>query len=684
MATSIDGHLLKTVSTPLNRLITEGYVPDGNNEWNLVNVGFLQLVLTALQAGVDLDFAEVFDTMGVKLVRQNVALTGLNALPDLPTYTLKNKERLLLIAQTNATQNGFYEWQTGGALIRLYDWRDVIAGNGIAIAANNIAVRLLANSLAVNRDDNFLQFDSQGRLYARIAANATGLKLNANRELYIDGAELGGAGGGASLLDVPHPDIHGASGDDVLIPSDNAVFQIVGGNFRRDATVLCEGFTILEFFDRRSNLITMNVEATNLIGIHDVLVKHLTLDSENSGKHKFTVLGAAVIDTVSPNAKRGFTTQLTVTGEGFALLSQFAANNAGITISLLSVTDRFLVVIEVTVANSVLSGAYNLLCTNQMAGNVFTSGTSGNGKLIIFGSPFITNALGINTWNGFVEFPLGAIGAELRVNGTDLTDTISLLDANTGLTNGFTVNSVAGSGTQKVVNFDTSTDKNLIGLRNVFCEDLGTGENSGSSGNGKIALNFPFSNPRRAASWRAYGGAMLADWQFVGNTIEKTGGSGVCYLEMADIFLNPSYLTNQFGLHAADFITFFVANLFSNVVGDIYFILADRGTNVDIADFNTFPLAVKFSFDAANNCLIDYRSGNTNGGLQLSYDYRFRLQSATGASVTDTFFELGLGGAMPNSYRTFSAGSHQPKTVHIAMTDNFKLNDLYLMGRVGD
>jgi hypothetical protein len=693
MATSIDGHLLKTVSTPLNRLITEGYNPDGNREWDLVNVGFLQLVLTALQAGVDLDFVEVFDTMGVKLVRQNVALTGLNALPDLPNYMLKNKERVLLIAQTNANQNGFYEWQSGGTLVRLFDWRDVVAGNGIAINANNLALKLWANAL------NLLQFNSNGELSLQISPNShPALQKEAGTGfLLLDPLALGGGGGGGgSIIDIPNPDVDEVkrgNGLAVFLPNEVDVLDVFGGCFRSANPTRAEIDCAAGSFNYnlgnsyKHNRLKCTFTSGNAVGSHLLRVRNSSQISNfyHDAQHAITILGAAIINTVQRSARRGQTTEIIVYGAGFAFLSVFSANHPNITIAFDTWLNSGIVIIQVTVANNVLSGAYNLLCTNAFAGlGSFTSGTSGDNKLIVFGSPLITNALGVNSWGGFVEFPLGAVGAELRVNGTDLTDTISLLNSNTGVPDGFTVNSVAGSGTQKVVNFDTTTDKTLIGLRNVFCEDLVTGENSDISGDGLIALNFPFSAGRRAGSWRAYGGADLSDWDFVGNSIEKTGGSGVCYLEMADIFLNPSYVTNQFGLHAADFITFFVANLFSNVVGDVYFILADRGVDVDIADFNSFAVAVKFSFDASNNCLIDYRSFTTNGGVQGSYNYQFRLQSALGLTYTDTYFELASGGATPNSYRAFNAGSHQPQTVHIAMTDNFKINDVYLQGRVGD
>jgi hypothetical protein len=688
MATSTDGHLLKTVSTPLNRLITEGYVPDENNQWDLVNVGFLLGKLSVLQGGVDADLLALFtmlsDAMGVKMVFQNVALTGLSTLPDLPTYALKNRERVLLIAQTDSTQNGFYEWQTGGTLVRLYDWRDIVAGNGIAINGKNIAVKLLEYLLVPDRTDNFLQVDVNGKLFARIANDAVGLKLNANKELYIDGAELGGGGGGVSSLDVPHPDIHGVSGDDVLTPSDIAVFQINGGNFRRDASVLCDGFTIVDFFDRRSNLISMNVQATNLIGIHDVLVKHLTLDSEDSGKHKFTVLGAAIIDTVSPKAKRGFTTVLTVTGEGFALLSIFAANNVGITINLLNVANRFLVTVEVTVANGVNSGLYNLVCTNAQGIFSFTSGTSGNNKLEIFGDPFVSPRPTI-IYN-IEDLELGKV-KYVDILGYDLTDEITINPS------GINIFSVSGSSTSKTLFTVSDTNIADIGIKNVFVNDSINGGDSGTTGDGLLALNYAYEPAviRVPAVFRAYGGASIGDWLITVNsgsvTIERTGGSGMAYLEATDLFFVASLLRPFTLGHGASYLNFTI----ETALGDFP---ANDGTN------GVFVCIAPIGIDITNPQILSqvdcfWRISTGNVGV-------YRMSYATGDFTENTNandLSIFMQGESFNNRTAFTAlqnnsllgfaqlfktyTSHANKAVHIAMSGNFKLN-FHIKGWIGE
>ncbi len=687
MATSIDGELLKKVSTPLNRLITVGYNPDGGNQWDLVNVGFLQLALAALQAGVDLDFVQVFDTIGVKLVRQNVGLTGLVVLPDLPNYTLKNKERLLLIGQTTATENGFYEWQTGGSLVRLYDWRDVVAGDGIEINANNIALKLWANSL------NLLQFNGNGELFLRISPNShPALKKEAGTGfLLLDPLALGGGGGGGSITDVANPDVDEVKRGNLLaVFAANEVSELnVLGAIFRTATpdpvlIVCDAIAnVLSYDIRKHNRINATVEIGNLIGSHLLRVRNNSQYSNfyNDENHAITILGAARIDTVSPRVRRGQTTTILVDGDGFAFLSTFVVptNANTITFSNFVFINRTQISLDVEVQYAVLSGAYNLMCFNSYAPapwlGSFSSGTSGNGKLIVFGSPFITSA----SRNAGLEIEVGTVGGQLTVNGTDLTDDILFLP------DGFTINSVSGTSTQKVVNFDSAADVNLRGLKNIYCIDNSTGEDSGTSGDGLIALNFPNSATiRRAGSWRAYGGATLADWQFVGNSIEKIGGSGACYLEMQDIYLNPSYLTNLFGYVFDDFMTFFLQA--SSLMGDVLIMLHDRGANASIADFYNGVVAcgAYVSFNGAGTANVNYRSGNFNTNFGVNIDYRFRIRN-NGAFPNSVyaFFETAFGWVTPNGLGSFGVSTHQPKTIHICMTNNFKLNDVYLLGRVG-
>ncbi len=68
----------------------------------------------------------------------------------------------------------------------------------------------------------------------------------------------------------------------------------------------------------------------------------------------------------------------------------------------------------------------------------------------------------------------------------------------------------------------------------------------------------------------------------------------------------------------------------------------------------------------------------------MDLDYRFRIRN-NGAFPNSvyTFFETAFGGLTPNSTGNFAVATHQPKTIHICMTNNFKLNDVYLLGRVG-
>ncbi len=687
MATSTDGHILKIESTPLNRLITEGYLPDENNQWDLVNVGFLLGKLSVLQGGVDADLLALFtmlsDAMGVKMIFQNVALTGLSTLPDLPTYTLKNRERVLLIAQTNPTENGFYEWQTGGTLVRIWDWRDVINGNGLTINANNLSIKLLEYLLVPARNDNFLQFDVNGKLFARIAPDAVGLKLNANRELYIDGAELGGGGGGVSALDVPHPDISEVEGATIMLVGEVAVFIVNGGNFRRDATMLCNGFVVNNYQNRTYRKIVASVTATNLIGIHDVLVKHLTLDSENTGRQTFTVLGAAVIDTVSPRAKRNATTQIAVTGEGFAVLSQFAANNGGITFSALNVIDRFSVLINVAVTNAVNSGNYNLICTNSFGANTFTSGTSGNGKLEIFGDPNISSV-----WRNFgsqllAEIFLGET-VSIDARGFDLTNEASINPI------GIIVNSISGTTTQKNISVTGSSNKADIGVKNLVITDTPNSSNSGTSGNGKIALNHFYSSTvfRKPTTFRAFGGAILSDWVITQNTnditIERIGGSGMAFLEITDLFLVASLLDFSLGWLSTrvDFVVETLSTALDNVHG-CYVCVAPIGSNLTSPIFDTDYWANICQSNQAPNFYAISNIGNSSQNATGLPNAEIDI-SRNGVVGQNTRFIItnnvnSLSGNIFNTNYT----SHANKAVFVAMAANYRIR-LSLKGWIGE
>ena len=646
--------------------------------WELVNFAsfnFLQDENTALI------ISQLLNAMGVKIISSNVALTSLNTFPNYVGYIPQNRERLLLISQTNPLQNGFYEWQTGGTLIRLYDWRDIIVGNGLSINANNIAVKLLEYLLVPARNDNFLQFDVHGKLFARIASDAVGLKLNANREIYIDTSELGGGGGGVSTLDVPHPDIDSVTGATVLLVGTSGTINVNGGNFRRDNTLICDGFTVTSYVNRKHNINSALVQATNLVGIHNILSKHLTLDSENTGDRTFTVLGAAVIDTVTPRAKRNTTTQLTVTGEGFALLSQFASNDVGIAIVLNNVTNRFLVNIGVTVDNAVNSGLYNLVCTNSFGANTFTSGTSGNNKLEIFGDPNITAV-----WRDFnnqllAEILLGET-VTIDARGFDLTNEASINPS------GITVNSISGTITQKNISVTGSSNKADIGVKNLVIIDTPNSSDSGTSGNGKVALNYAYSNTvfRKPTTFRAFGGAVLSDWVITQNTdditIERIGGSGVAYLEITDLFLVASLLEFSLGGQLT-FINFVVETLPNDldINSGISICIAPIGSN--ISGFLDGEYYVNVTKDDQNPNFYGVKNSSTNvESAQATTNIEIRT-SRSGLVGQNTQFissnnAINLGSIFYQNYT-----SHENKAVFIAMLGNYRMR-LSLKGWIGD
>lgn len=715
MATSLDGHIIKPTSTPLDRLITEGYVPDENNQWDLVNVGFLLGKLAVLQGGVDADLLALFtmltDSMGVKMITQNVALTGLFTFPDLTTYTPKNKERVLLIAQINPSQNGFYEWQTGGNLVRLYDWRDIIAGNGIAISNNNLAVDLLEYLPFVDslpqRNSNFLRFVG-GKLVANIAAGTVGLKLNANGELYLDEAELSGSGGGgASLLDVANPDIDlvrsATNGLAVYLPNTSGYVEVLGGNYRTatisPVTIISTGIANVIYLLRKYNKIQATITVNNLIGSHTLFAKHLTLqsnESDGSGNveyNKITVLGAATIDTITPAAKRNNTTTVTVTGEGFAVLSTWASNNAGITIVAFRFITRLLIEVDISVANAVPSGLYNLVCNNAFSGlGSFTSGTSGNNKLQVFGDPQITTVHRVTGLAFPAEIGLGET-VDVVANGYDLGTDPNVV---AGITSNIFVNSISGTTTQKTINVTGSSDKAHIGIKNLLITDTTLVTNSGTSGNGKIALNYNYDNvtKRIPATFRSYGGAILADWTITSDdtsvTVTKTGGTGDCGLEITDLFLVASLL--EFNLGGSVFGTTINIEVLTPAASipsgnPLFVMIGQRGQNYSSGFGGTRDYALEIKH--AGGSFYNYNTGlGSSSNTAIYGTAKINLSRFSPANTSRFISEIlsSFEGAYlapigTNIEKTYTA--HENKGLYISMQGNYSIK-FNMRGWIGD
>jgi hypothetical protein len=673
------------------KLVRRSSVNTNSELWHLVNFAsfiFFQDENSALL------ISQLLNAMGVKIIASNVALTGLITFPSYASYSPQNKERVLLIAQTNSNENGFYEWQSGGTLVRLYDWRDIIAGNGIATSANNIAVKLLAYLSVGNppRNDNFLQFDNAGNLFARIAADAVGLKLNANRELYIDGAELGGGGGGVSVLDVPNPDIDvvrkNSSFEAVYLPNTTNFIEVLGGNFRNTdispVTLVCDGFENVIYYPViKHNKITGFVNFNGLIGSHIVTAKHLTLQSlDNDGSspinyNKMTILGAAIIDTVSPPAKRDNTTTITVTGEGFAVISEWAANNTGITIVAFRFITRLLIEVDVSVSNAVPSGLYNLVCTNAFSSvGSFTSGTSGNNKLVVFGDPFITTVFRSPEGAGRLAEVLMGETVDIICNGFDLTDdfVIAAMD----------INSVSGTSNKKTINVTAYNDVSDIGIKNIVNYDYVNGADSGISGDNKLALNYPYDN----ATWvipndfRAYGGTTdLADWTITPDTdgviFEKIGGSGACYLEITDLFLVASLLEYSLGWTGTvleiECLTP-VADLDTSIGCGI--LIDSIGEDFATADYE---LSIRKDIAQPTSFRGSYSSGST---LLLVSKLEVSIQRTGNTANNTSFFATNMGAGVPNSIFQRNYTSHENKALHIVMGGNYTMK-LKMKGHIG-
>jgi hypothetical protein len=710
MATSIDGHLLKTVSTPLDRLITEGYVPDENNQWDLVNVGFLLGKLSVLQGGVDADLLALFtmlsDAMGVKMVFQNVPLT-LSTLPDLPTYALKNRERVLLIAQTDSTQNGFYEWQTGGTLVRLYEWRDVIAGNGISISQNNIAIKLLEYLPLVGgipqRNDNFLRVDNQGKLYARVAVNSVGLKLNLNGELWLDTTELGGGSGGTSELNVANPDIdsvlNGSNQSYIVLANGNRDMRVRGGNFRTvpnsEVVLVSEGFSSITYVYRKHNDIFANVTVNNLIGSHIVTAKHLTLQSnDDDGRgyvdfNKITILGSAIIDTVLPKAKRGVYTELTITGEGFAVLSEWAANNSDIIIQGFAFLTRLLVKVTVEVLNTVPSGLYNLTCTNALVGlGSFTSGTSGNNKLEIFGDPLIETVF--RSPEGGLRLAEVLLGEtmEITCNGFDLTDDFSITP-NSIATNGITINSTSGGlSTKKFINLTGSNNIADIGVYDLTCIDTVNGGDSGSTGYEKVALNYAYDNTTWIipSDFRFYGGSFDSnDWDITpdidGVIFEylSFGTLGTAYVEINFLFLVASLLEYSLGWTGTvleiECLTP-VGDLDTSIGCGI--LVAPIGVDADVI---TPDYQLSIRKDATQPTAF---RGTYGGGSTILSIPKLEVNiGRSGITPNTNFFATNNGISVPSGTFQRNYTAHENKAVHIVMNGNYRIK-VKMKGWIGE
>jgi hypothetical protein len=723
MATSIDGHILKPTSTPLDRLITEGYTPNEAIVWDLVNVGFLLGKLNGVDADLLALFTLLSNAMGVKLINENVALTGLFVFPTLPTYTPKPKERVLLISQTNIAENGFYEWQAGN-LTRLWDWRDVVAGNGIAINDRNIRLKLF------NDIGNLLQFNNNGELQLLISPNShPALQVEAGTGyLLLDPLSLGGGGGGGgSIADIANPDVDSISRNGfeaVYLPNESDSLEVYGGVFRSatpfPVEVVCDALQSISYSLRKHNRITATVQANNLIGSHPLRVRNNSLYSNVyvDTAHCVTILGSAVIDTVSPIAKRNQTITLTVTGVGFALFSQFAANNAGISITLLQFIDRFTVLISVSCDSTVSSGSYNLLCTNSHNSNSFDSGTSGNNKLIVSGAPLIM-ALLEQVW-ATLQRPEVGVGqsATFTLKGFDFDNTfVNLLTLNIILNNYTIVDNetividVAGIGS---------------GLPNQYAKyDIlviaNNGEDSGTSGSQIIGLNYPYdrlADKIPTGLIRAYGGTTNpADWIItpIGNTgtnISKSGGSGWCYIELEDIWFAKSVIDDSYGA----LLSFVEANIgtIANDLGEdgeIFVAIAPAGLNLTVTDLPTVSAAyIKFEKNKDTQYPITHYAVKYKGVFQPNgYGYhigdyqKFAIHlkasdsfynqtdvkvkagfNATQYNPDDSnWFPIWASQPLPNSSVVFGGSSNPKLSVYVGMNGNFAITDLRLRGRVG-
>ena len=665
MATDLNGRIIKRESVPLDRLITDNYNPNENNVWDLVNVGFLLGKLSGLQTGVDADLLALFtllsNAMGLKLISENVPLSGLAVFPNLPTYTPQAKERVLLIAQNNANENGLYEWQ-GGTLTRVWDWRDVSAGNGIAINGRNVGIVISPDSHPALRIDNNL--------------------------LLLDPLLLGGGGGGGSIADIPNPDVDtvrkSMNQPAVFLPNLSNEVVVTGGNFRtanpNPAVLFCSAIDWVQYTLRKHNQILCLLKVNGQIGSHFLQVRNNSQSSNiyKDADHCITILGAAVIDTVSPRIKRNESTVITVTGEGFAFLSVFLANDPDITFTLNEFVSRDEIHLLVNVGNNVASGFYNLVCTNAFAGlGSFSSGASGNGKLEVYGNPTVTSVP-----LPAAELPLGNSGSFL-VNGLDLTNSAVIYSGNQPNISTVAVTNITGSSSQKTVSYTVPNDTNLIGLHSILFSDI-DGNDSGLTGFETIAVNYAYdiNTLRIPAQFRAYGGAILSDWTFTpqadGVVITKLSG-GPGGLEITDLFVVGSLLDYAVGGNGTRFNVEVLTPAGSLSVFDSIAVgFAPIGSNptIDVLEYHYAAVVSRLhSGYKVNANASSVPFGLLNMRLTV-------LRRAFGSPNTSyRFLELNSGGTLGIDFDRHYA-SQTPLSVFLYMQDNYSVK-ISLAGWIG-
>jgi hypothetical protein len=496
---------------------------------------------------------------------------------------------------------------------------------------------------------------------------------------------------------------------------------VYGGVFRTatpaPVQIICEALQSIIYIKRKHNLILANVTASNLIGTHPLRVRNNSLYSNfYDWAQSVTVLGAASINTVTPFAKRGQTIQMTVTGEGFALLSAFAANNAGIAISLLNFIDRFNVVIEVTCDNTVMSGAYNLVCINAYGGNSFDSGTSGNNKLIVSGAPLITALL--EQTGLTVQRPEVGSGqyATFILKGFDFMNTNTNIQVPISLES----YSINDNETITLEVYGGAWGMSVYGKYDISVINTITYEDSGTSGNQIIGLNFSYDRftDKAPSQFLPYGGTGdINDWVVSINAngrtdISKTGGSGWCYFEFTDSWFAKSVIDDSYGA-LLSFLEANIATLAEDLGedGEVFVALAPAGLNLTVTDLpNVAAQYIKFEKNKntaypTNQYAVEYKGVfNPNGYGYYIGDYqKFALHlKASEANYDQTiirpkagynatqydpndanWFAIWVSQWLPNGEVSFF-GSNNPKlSVYVGMNGNFAITDLYLRGRVG-
>jgi hypothetical protein len=239
-----------------------------------------------------------------------------------------------------------------------------------------------------------------------------------------------------------------------------------------------------------------------------------------------------------------------------------------------------------------------------------------------------------------------------------------------------------------------------------------------------MGLNYPYDRFGNILPFliRPYGGTTdVNDWNLVinggstGVNINKTGGSGWCYVEFTDAWFAKSVIDNSYG-NILSFVEGFISTLAPDLgeTGEVFIALAPAGLNLtsSVVDLQSLTAAyIKYEknkntfFDTTNSYAVRYRGESSQWGyfigdgankfglhLQASPNQlnstNIRQKGGSGANLYDpddvNWFPIWNSPVLPNgAFSTGNFGNNPKLSVYIGMNGNFAISDLRMRGLVG-